>query len=465
MTLINKFLGCISENKRAQLKHVAAIAPIQLRLGPYYWQWRYFLSRAQKWQASRIEAWQLKKIKSIVKYAYENIEGYRELYKRAGVSPQDIVTLRDVKYLPFTDKKLFQENLETFSANHPSRRYATTGGSTGIPFGFYMLPRNRIIENAFMHAGWSSVGWELGVRNAILRGAFVGSKEKTWMYDFYRKELHLSSYYLTKETIKTYIEIINRYQTKVLQAYPSSLNLFSDLLQEVNMVGAVSFNLILLGSENVYDWQIEKFKKAFPDAVLFSWYGHSERAILAHWCRDSRKYHVWPFYGLAEIIGKDNCEVSEGEEGELVGTSFHNYATPFIRYRTMDRAIKGHSSCNWCKRNFHLIEQIKGRSHEVIVTCAKRYISMTAINMHDDIFNGIRQFQFLQEQPGKVVFKYVPKYKLSEQEIKKITKGLKIKLGEDMELNLIPVDEIPRNKTGKYSFLDQRLSIQYGDCE
>jgi phenylacetate-CoA ligase len=133
----------------------------------------------------------------------------------------------------------------------------------------------------------------------------------------------------------------------VMQAYPSSLNLFCDLLHERGLQGAVSLDLILLGSENVYDWQLEKFAETFPRARLFAWYGHAEKAVLAPWCEQSRQFHAWPFYGLTEVLGADGEETAPGEEGEIVATSFHQRRTPFIRYRTMDRGIKGPGRRSW----------------------------------------------------------------------------------------------------------------------
>jgi hypothetical protein len=72
--------------------------------------------------------------------------------------------------------------------------------------------------------------------------------------------------------------------------------------------------------------------------------------------------------------------------------------------------------------------------------------------------------QFLQEEPGCVVFRYVAKHPpLSLEEETCIKRGLQIKLGDDVELFLQPVSEIPITSRGKLHFLDQRLPIRYGD--
>ena len=86
---------------------------------------------------------------------------------------------------------------------------------------------------------------------------------------------------------------------------------------------------------------------------------------------------------------------------------------------------------------------------------------MTAVNMHDGIFDPIRQFQFHQDTPGKAEFRYVKKRPLTAEEMNYLREGLKIKLGDDVELALKEVREIPRSPSGKLHFLEQHLAVRY----
>jgi phenylacetate-CoA ligase len=460
-----RFGSTFVQRHKISLRRIAAVVPMKMRFPSVYWDWRKFLGNAAPWPLAEIEAWQLQQAQAIIRHAYDHTSGYRELYRQAGVTPDDIRSLADIQRLPFVTKELIRDNLEAFSAREPGRRYVTTGGSTGIPFGFYDTPLQSSIESAFIHTFWNRVGWQLGMRNAVLRGGYVGSADAPWVYDAFRRELNLSSYYLTAATLPAYLKALRRYRPPVLQAYPSSLAIFCDLLADAGQTGTVPFDIVLLGSENIYDWQLEKFREALPGARLYGWYGHAEKVAYAPWCENSDRYHLQPFYGYTTVVRDDGREAAEGEEGELVATGFHSRATPFIRYRTMDRAVKGPAFCPACGRWFRLLERISGRSHEVIVTGTGRYISMTAINMHTDIFDALRQFQFYQEQPGRVVFRYVPKADPAPAELDRIRATLSEKLGGDTELSLERVASIPRNKSGKFSFLDQRLPIKYGAAE
>ncbi|MEM3434133.1 MAG: hypothetical protein QXP27_08155 [Candidatus Methanomethyliaceae archaeon] len=174
------------------LKDIYGAVPLQIRLGEDYWLLRRFLRDAQWWDQERIEAWQLTRLKEMVKYAYENVPGYYALCRDTGVKPEDIRLLGDVRLLPFMTKELIRDNLKEFvSRNIDLRkcRYITTGGSTGIPVGFYHTNANTWMEQAFMHSGWERAGWKLGETSAVLRGAFIGTEKQFWSYDPVNKEL------------------------------------------------------------------------------------------------------------------------------------------------------------------------------------------------------------------------------------------------------------------------------------
>ena len=431
-----------------------SMLPWRLQEGSSYRAWRTFLHQSADWHPEQIEAWQAKRLRETIRFAIDHTEGYRDLYRKAGVRPQDIRSTADLRNLPFTTKHMFQNNLEAFSVRSFRRKYHTTGGTTGLPVGFYQTPGMLAVERAFVHDAWSGFGWTPKARMAVLRGGFVGTKEQPWQWDPYRGELQLSSYHLTKETLPLYASAVSRYGATILQAFPSALHIFSDLVQEAGMSAAFPFRSIFLASENFYDWQIGKAAHVFPKAILFDFYGLTERVIFAAWCPQSRAYHANPFYGVTELV-----------DSELVGTSFHNRGTPFIRYRTMDHAVPGAQHCTGCGRHRQLLPKLLGRLQEQLLTGTGRYISMSAMNMHDRLFDPLIQFQFMQEKAGNVTFRYLPRAPLTANEESRIRRGLMAKLGTDVSLTMEPVAEIPRTQTGKTRLLDQRLPIRYGEIE
>ena len=99
-----------------------------------------------------------------------------------------------------------------------------------------------------------------------------------------------------------------------------------------------------------------------------------------------------------------------------------------------------------------------GRDYEFLVSSTGRRISLTAINMHDRIFDGLYAVQFAQEQPGLVEFRYQagPQWHTSRKE--SIRTGLLKKLGDDFTLVLRNVPEVEKTKGGKARWLISKLS-------
>lgn len=84
---------------------------------------------------------------------------------------------------------------------------------------------------------------------------------------------------------------------------------------------------------------------------------------------------------------------------------------------------------------------------------------MAALNMHTEVFDHIRQFQFVQEKQGEVIFKIVKKDSFQDHETKRIRAELEKKLGHDVSLEIIFTDHIDRAKSGKFCFLDQKMDL------
>ena len=191
-------------------------------------------------------------------------------------------------------------------------------------------------------------------------------------------------------------------------------------------------------------------------------YGTAEKTVLINRCRKNR-FHIIPQYGFTELVNKDNewCKY-EDEEGEIVTTGFNNYAMPFIRYRTEDVAANSNQKCE-CGRNYKLIKGIEGRLQEFIVTGTGRLISMTAVNMHSNVFDNVKQFQFFQSEKGRVVFNIIRGEGYCDRDTEYIIEELCKKLGDDVELEIRFVNEISRTNRGKYKFLIQKLPIEFRD--
>lgn len=450
------------------LKYIYGSIPPRFRYGNVFWDTYNFLQESQWWSREKLEEYQMQQLEKLLKHAYENVPYYRRVFDERGLKPKDINDFEDLKKLPYLTKEIIQENLPDLVAkNYPKSnlQYVTTGGSTGIPLGFYQQKNvSNAKELAFMLIQWNRVGFKIGDKCVVLRGNVVhsASKSKFWEYDQVNKNLILSSYHMTAETLPRYIAKIREFKPDFIQAYPSAITILSKFMKENDIEPFPTVKAILCASENLYPWQVDLLESILK-CRIWDFYGHSERAALAGQCEKSNYYHIQPEYGIVELVGDDGKPVTGDDSmGEIVATGFNNFACPFIRYRTMDMAVSSNTKCE-CGRNYALLKRIEGRLQELIITKNNRLISMTAINMHSDVFDNVKQFQFYQDKKGQVILNIVRKDTYTERDTQYIRKELYKKLGNDVKLTICFIEYIPRTQSGKYRFLIQKLPIKIGD--
>jgi phenylacetate-coenzyme A ligase PaaK-like adenylate-forming protein len=426
-----------------------------------YLSWKAFLHEASCWSADAISAHQLTELRRVVTDAWTHAPAYRALCDRFGVSPDDIRTLDDVRRLPFVDKALIRPSLDAFSIPMEGRTRTATGGSTGIPFELYRDPGAFARELASKAHQYERIGWREGDRQFVLRGLPVEAADHMTMVPELG-ELRCSSYHLVPEVMERYRQAAIDYRPEWVRCYPSIGHLFAQFLQDSGRPFP-PVRGVLCASENLYDSQKTLLAKVFGGRV-FSHYGHYELAVLAGFCEHRDTYHVLPQYGYAELIAADGSAVTTpGRIGEIAGTSFINRGTPLIRYRTGDCARLEAWSCAACGRPYQIWSRIEGRLHEFIVTSTGRLISMTALNAHDDTFDEVRQFQYVQERAGEVTLQYVPRFSWDPAVESRISARLAPKLGTDVILRMQPVQAIEATARGKHRFLIQRLTLAAGD--
>jgi phenylacetate-CoA ligase len=436
--------------------------PLTFRFGRAFRVSSQLLERSQYWPAEYYEIYQLYLLKALLRHAYNNIPFYRHKYDLHKIRINDIEAYSDIKYLPIVTKRDIRENVAQMKArnyNGSAFQYHTTGGSTGTPVGlFWDASRTVPIERAFMRRQWGWVGYKMDRdRSIVLRGTPVKGGA---LYEIVNhNQLRLSVYNMTKRNLGEYISIINDFRPVAIHAYPSAAYILARHIIDKGNKGFPSLRVVLCGSENLYQSQRTVIEAAFGCRV-YSWYGQSEYVALAGECEYSNDYHCYSEYGITEVLTRGNSAARPGEVGEIVATGFNNLAMPLIRYRTEDIARVSTVKECCCGRHYPLIERIEGRLQEMIVSKNGNLISMTAINMHDGVFDDVFQFQFYQDRPGILELRIVRKDSYSMTSEAAIRRELYKKLQNQFDLRIEYADSIQVTDRGKAKFLIQKLPIQ-----
>jgi phenylacetate-CoA ligase len=335
------------------------------------------------------------------------------------------------------------------------RLFITTGGSTGVPVGFYLHKGvSRPREQAFLEAQWKRAGYFDGARLAVIRGHVTSDRAggRIASYDATRDWLMLSSYHLTEQRLPEYLTEIEKFKPDLLHAYPSAALQLAEFLERAGQSWRVPLRGLLAGSERLTLPQKRLLERVFRCRV-YRWYGHSERVVLAGEGRKSELFYFWPTYGFVEFGPPD----TEGLR-EVIGTSFHNLAMPLVRYRTGDYVrLADPRQDGPLEFPWPAAVAVEGREQEFLVSATGRRISLTAFNMHDAIFDDLYAVQFAQEERGRAEFRYVAGPKFERTRLAQIEAGIRRKLGDDFDIRLREVAETEKTARGKHRWLVSKL--------
>ena len=424
--------------------------PAALRQGEGFERFSREAHESEAWSADTTRSYQIKALReSLMTAAKAPFHAAR--FAERGLDPAKFDALEQLKDYPLLTKQDLIANRESMvntSISASQRLYITTGGSSGVPVGFYLQRGvSRAKEQAYLEAQWSRRGYRVGDRVAVIRGGVTSSKANGSIsyYDATRNWLILSSSHLTLARLPEYVAALNKFRPQHLHAYPSAALMLARGMEQTGARLEHSLTTILCGSEKL-SAESQKYLEHALGARVFHWYGHSERAVLAAQGRTSEHLYFWPGYGFAELGEPDQdgfCEV--------IGTSFHNQVMPLIRYRTGD-LVKLPQAPDAELPGIEIAEVV-GRDYEFLVSSTGRHVSLTAINMHDGIFDGLLAVQFQQEKPGATELRYQAGPQWNEGRLATMRSGLMRKLGDDFDLALKPVAQIEKTPAGKHRWL------------
>lgn len=336
----------------------------------------------------------------------------------------------------------------------------STGGTSGNQLKFYVDDCSQAVETAFMHRQWKRVGYTTRCRKATFRGvSFPNLKNGIyWRHNPIYNELQFSPFHMSDKTMDDYVEQIIAFRPEFIHGYPSAIDILAEYVSRNNLSGKLPrIRGVLLGSEGYLPGQKERIEKVFQ-ARVFSWYGHSERLVLAGECEKNSTYHHFPDYGILEIVDEKgrSCE-AEGERGEIVGTGVLNWSMPLIRYRTGDLATRLEPQCE-CGRQYDRFTDVGAwRKFGMVVGRGGGKISIAALNMHGTIFDKVTRYQYFQERAGYCEIRLMVAPNFSQTDRLAIEKAYRKKVGGELDMRVRIVEDIPLTKRGKLKILDSQM--------
>lgn len=320
-----------------------------------------------------IEELQLDRLKKAVKLNYEKVPAYRAKMDEAGLKPEDIKSLDDLKRLPFTSKQDLRDN---------------------YPFGLFTVPKKELVR---IHASSGTTGkptvvgytrndmkvWtECVSRIAVMGGAtdedvaqicfgygmFTGALGLHYGLENIGATVIPSSSGNTQKQIM----YMQDFGTTLLVATPSYALHIGEVARQMGLDPGkdLKVRIGLFGGEGMTEPMRQEMYRIWGDNMMVTQnYGMSELIGpgVSGECRQLCGMHINEDHFIPEIINPDTGEVlPPGEKGELVITCITKEALPLIRYRTRDISRLMYEPCK-CGRTTVRMENLSGRTDDMLI--------------------------------------------------------------------------------------------------
>jgi phenylacetate-CoA ligase len=449
---------------RRSLAPLVSLVPTRTKFGPVYQSWRERIAAAAA-DPALADAEHRKALRALLRKAHERSPFYRDLLDKALGRGFDFDSFEpaDLPRLPvLTKTELRAAGDDVLTVPRSRVDQGDTSGSNGErPFSFYLDKDRSAREMAFVYSGWSRVGFAEQDAKVVLRGFGLDPRGK-YIHEWEPalKELRLSVFPMSTADVELYLDLIDARGIRYLYGYPSAIELLCRHMSRLGRVPAVPLKGIMPISEPLYAHQRRAILGTLGDVPIANFYGLSEKTLFAIE-RDDLTYEFEPLYGAAELVDDEGQPVTEvGREGRIVGTGFLSTGMPFIRYDTEDRAalVEPASAANG--QRLRVGQIIPRRKPDFLVSASgRRVVTIDFTPENPRYFQGIEEYQFFQEEPGRVTIRYMPSDDGVPEDAQRVAADLHRRTHGAIVFDVEQVKQLAGGRAGKRAFIDQRLDI------
>ena len=314
---------------------------------------------------------QLHKLQRTVAHCYAHTPFFRQQMDVLGVTPDDILTLDDIRRLPFTYKTDLRDNYPFGMFAVPMDkiiRLHATSGTTGKPT---TVGYTRGDIDIWAECAARSLGCAGGTKNDMVQvsygyGLFTGGLGMHYGVE----KMGATALPTSSGNTQRQIMLMQDYGTNLLCCTPSYALLLLETMQEMGIdTSKLALRAGCFGAEAWTEGMRQQIEAGMGIDAL-DIYGTAEMMGpgVAMECREAKHgLHIWEDYFLAEIINPDTNEpVPDGTFGELTITTLGKEAMPILRYRTRDLTCIIPEPCI-CGRTHRRIHRLRGRVDDMLI--------------------------------------------------------------------------------------------------
>ncbi len=312
---------------------------------------------------------QLARLRDTVARVYAKVPIYRERMDKAGVRPEDIRTLDDIRRLPFTVKQDLRDTYPygMFACDMTDVvRLHASSGTTGKQIVVGYTKRDlevwdNLIARQLVAAG---VGSDDFIHVAFGYGLFTGG------FGLHGGAQLVGATVIPVSTGNTarQLTIMQDFGSTAICATPSYALYLAEEAEKAGIADKLKLRVGIFGAEP-WTEEMRRQIEARLHIKAFDIYGLTEvmGPGVSYECSDQKGMHVSEDHFIIEIIDPDTGEpVPDGTPGEIVFTSLTKKAFPVIRYRTRDIGTVNREPCP-CGRTFARMSKPKGRTDDMLI--------------------------------------------------------------------------------------------------
>lgn len=436
---------------------------------------KYWDSEIETMAPEKIREMQLEQLRYMVKFCYENSPYYKMAFDEAGVSPDKIKTLDDVKFLPFTNKQIERERQEAVPdlgdmicvPEEEIVYISASSGSTGVPtvspftardfdefqdyqarlfWGIGMRPQDRYVHalNFTLFVGGPDV---IGAMRTGAMGIWAGT--------------------IPSERL---LFILRNFKATITWTTPSYAWYLGETAMKEGLDPKKDFHLKKLVVAGEPGGSIPATRKAIQDlwgVDLYDFYGLSDLfGANAGMCEVQEGLHIYEDHHIVEVLDPDTFEpVGDMERGELVLTTLRKMARPMIRFRTGDIVTVTWEKCD-CGRTHPRIMGVHGRLDDMLI--------ITGVNVFpSDIEYVVRQDKRLTGEYRMVVYReeHLDRFDVEVEKLdtvdtdeellaKEVREAIKVRVGvAPRRVLVLREGEIPRATHKAKRVIDKRGQV------
>lgn len=418
----------------------------------------------------RLRELQLQRLKEVVRRVYERVPFYRKKFEEAGLKPEDIKSLEDIRYLPFTSKIDMRETYPFGLLAVPLSEIVeihTSSGTTGKPVvaGYTWKDIEIWAEVMARCLTMVGAGKEDVIQVAYGYGLFTGGLG----FHYGAQKIGATVVPTSAGNTRRQIELMKDFGTTFIACTPSYALYLAEYAKEEMGIDPASLKL-KKGSFGAEMWTEEmrkEIEKRFG-IEAYNVYGLTEiiGPGVAHECPAKKGLHIWEDHFYPEIIDPETGDpLPEGKEGELVLTTLTKEGMPVIRFRTRDITTLYRGRCD-CGRTHARIERIKGRTDDMIKVrgvmvfpyqIEQAILEVQGVEPHYQII--LTRPHYLDEievqvEMSKEIFS--DDVKTIENLRKKLEKRIEETIGVRVKVTLVEPKSIPRSEGKAKRIIDKR---------